>query len=177
MSCLPEPRAFTKAISSTRGWMWVCMPTGTRELTGPWPHPDKLAQLPKDKFSISRTGPCDQCELDKFDSCHCLSPTTIIVPGTIVQEVANDYFNKLNQCMTANATAAEGQRYPCLSEQVILTQMLLEKPERFNVVGTGEDRMFHDLTSQLFIGGRSDLFDWLHEPESSKIAAALTLAR
>lgn len=138
-----------------------------RDLTGPWPHPDKLAQLPKDKISISRTGSCSECELDNFTTCHCLSPTTIVVPGTMVQDLANTYFNKLDACM--KATAATDRRFVCLSEQVILTHMLLEKPELFNVVGTGEDRMFHDLTSQMFVGGRSDIFDWLGAPAGKKI--------
>lgn len=136
-----------------------------RKDQGPWPNPAKLAQLPKDKISISRTGSCSECELNNFTTCHCLSPTTIIVPGSMVGDVADTYFNKLAQCMR-NTTSP---RYVCLSEQVILTHMMLENPDMFNVVGTGEDRMFHDLTSSLFAGGRSDLFDWLATPKGKTI--------
>lgn len=126
-----------------------------------WPDKGKLAQLPPRKVSISRTGDCDKCTKGQWNFCECVSPTAILVPAKLVLNVTDLFYKYLAECMTkTKAQPGLFPGYSCMNEQVVMTQMVLEKPNLFNIVGKAKDRLGQDFASQMY-EGKSDLFDWV----------------
>jgi len=132
----------------------------------PWPNAEKLAALPANRVSVDRTFECDKCKLGDWDRfCHCIAATSMLIPGSMVKEVSDLFYSKMEECFdqAKNKTTA----YTCISEQHILTQMHLTRPGLFNFVDKGYGSMAADLVTQMYQGdgSQSALFDMLTTEE------------
>lgn len=128
----------------------------------PWPNQEKLKQLPRDKISASRTFMCNHCaESQYMPFCHCLAATAFIIPADIVHEVVDFFYETLEKCLKDTADQDDG--FPCMSEQVIMSQMELRRPGLYNIVGKGYGDIAGKLTIELAAeaAGGSSLMDWL----------------
>lgn len=144
----------------------------------PWPHPNKLALLPTSAVSASHSWQpnCKMCQPWEF--CYCFAATTFIVPRGIIFEVEELFYQKMEECIAYHNGTANG--YPCLSEQVIMSQVVRERPDLFNWIGIGWGAITAELTTAEYIApralaeighaksavevGRDDIFDWLDGP-------------
>jgi hypothetical protein len=132
----------------------------------PWPNPERLKQLPRDKISASRTFMCNTCKEGQYvPFCHCLAATTFIIPAEIVHDVVDFFYDTLEKCLRDTEGRDEG--YPCMSEQVIMTQMELRRPGLYNIVGKGYGDIAGRLTTELasLDAGDGSLFDWISGEE------------
>lgn len=128
----------------------------------PWPNPEKLKQLPRDKISASRTFACQTCKEGQYvPFCHCVAATAFIIPAEIVHEVVDLFYSTLEKCLKDTEGRDEG--YPCMSEQVIMTQMEMQRPGLYNFIGKGYGDIAGKMTTELANYGMSEssLFDFL----------------
>lgn len=128
----------------------------------PWPDAAKLASLPSNRVSVDRTFECAKCKLGDWDNfCHCIAATAMLVPSSMVQEVSDFFYQKMEECFEQAKTKTSG--YTCISEQHILTQMQLARPGLFNFVDKGYGSMAADLVTQMYQthDSESALFDML----------------
>lgn len=93
-----------------------------------WPRPEKLAHLQKGKLLYAKTGnkPCEG-----WKNCHKVSGTALVAHSSIVDRFAELFDRFQQQCMD-EAT----QKWVCLSDQIVLTQVLNKHPELFAEVGS-----------------------------------------
>jgi hypothetical protein len=132
----------------------------------PWPSPSRLAMLPTDKISASQTSSCGNFKEGVYIPFgHCIAATAYIIPAKIVQEVVELFYEQLYKCLLI--TRDQDESYPCLSEQVIMTQMEMARPGLYNFIGKGYGTgIMNNLTTDLAeLGGASDLFGWLGAEE------------
>jgi hypothetical protein len=128
----------------------------------PWPNQERLKRLPRDKISASRTFMCDHCTKDQYmPFCHCLAATAFIIPAEIVHEAVDFFYETLEKCLKDTADQDDG--FPCMSEQVIMSQMELARPGLYNIIGKGYGDIAGKLTAELAAGatGSDSLMDWL----------------
>ncbi|CAK0893086.1 unnamed protein product [Prorocentrum cordatum] len=128
----------------------------------PWPSASRLAMLPTDKISASRTSNCGNFKEGVYIPFgHCIAATAYIIPAKIVQEVVELFYEQLYKCLLI--TRDQDESYPCLSEQVIMTQMEMARPGLYNFIGKGYGTgIMNNLTTDLAeLGGTSDLFTFL----------------
>mmetsp|Transcript_15243 Transcript_15243/g.40360 ORF Transcript_15243/g.40360 Transcript_15243/m.40360 type:complete len:524 (+) Transcript_15243:65-1636(+) len=128
----------------------------------PWPNQERLKQLPRDKISASRTFMCHTCAEGQYmPFCHCLAATAFVIPAEIVHEVVDFFYDTLEKCLKDTADLDDG--FPCMSEQVIMTQMELRRPGLYNIIGKGYGDVAGKMISEFadLGGGDSWLVDWL----------------
>lgn len=131
----------------------------------PWPSASKLAMLPRDKISASRTASCLNFEQGRYlPFGHCVAATAYIIPGHMVEEVAALFYEQLELCLETQRDQDES--YPCLSEQVIMSHMEVARPGLYNFIGRGYGTIAGNLTSDFAYTGFSDLFTWLGADEA-----------
>lgn len=138
-----------------------------------WPSASKLAKLPRDKISASRTGQCNQFEQGKYlPFGHCIAATAYIIPSHMVEEVVALFYEQLELCFKTQMDQDEA--YPCLSEQVIMSHMEVARPGLYNIIGKGYGTIAGNLTSDFSYTSFSDLFTWLgaDEGEATTMLAA-----
>lgn len=121
-------------------WLDVCMGHGEIAFNhgdSPWPSLGKLQSLPQDKIavSLSNANDCESCR-DGWKYCHCLAGTAFAVPRSLVSPLASNFSNKVDECLAAFSEVDKGA-YICLSDQVILTKLLLDFPDQFHVGSAG----------------------------------------
>jgi len=93
-----------------------------------WPRPEKLAHLQKGKLLYATSSPF-YCK--GWTNCHDISGTALIVHGSVVDQLA-DLFNTFQQQCMEEAT----QKWVCLSDQIVLTQIMYKHPELFMEIGS-----------------------------------------
>jgi len=128
----------------------------------PWPNPERLRTLPRDKITASRTFACQTCKEGQYmPFCHCLAATAFIVPREIVLDVVRFFYDTLEKCLADVEGRDDG--FPCMSEQVIMTQMELRRPGLYNIIGKGYGDVAGKMISEFadLGGGDSWLVDWL----------------
>lgn len=121
-------------------WLDVCMGHGAIPFPHgdeSWPSPERLRELPRDKVTVSYSEEdrCEECR-EGWRYCHCLAGTAFVVPRALVTEVNERFARKVDACLQAFAGKDEGA-FVCLSDQVILTKMLLDDPSLFSVASSG----------------------------------------
>lgn len=123
----------------------------------PWPHPNKLKQLPKDKITISHSGiDCNKMEDKPWQFWHCAAATAFVVPKGMMDKVNRMFYSTLDKCMKfwsdghTHSPVRGGvyAGYPCLSEQMIMSVMARENPDLFNWMGHGWGAAAADLTAE-----------------------------
>lgn len=135
--------------------------------TTPWPSESRLAALPRNKISASRTGNCGSFQAWSYVPFgHCVAATAYLIPAPMVEEVVALFYEQLELCLKRTKNRAES--YPCLSEQVIMTHMELAKPGLYHFIGKGYGTgIMTNLTTEFaeYSGASSDLFTWLGTDE------------
>jgi len=128
----------------------------------PWPNPERLKTLPRDKITASRTFACQKCTEGQYmPFCHCLAATAFIIPREIVLDVVHFFYDTLDKCLADVEGRDDG--FPCMSEQVIMTQMEKRRPGLYNIIGKGYGDVAGKMISEFADLGASDssVFDWL----------------
>mmetsp|Transcript_115312 Transcript_115312/g.204349 ORF Transcript_115312/g.204349 Transcript_115312/m.204349 type:complete len:86 (+) Transcript_115312:701-958(+) len=64
--------------------------------------------------------------------CHCVAGTAFVVPAVLVEPLAQNFSRTVRECLSMAP-----QAFVCLSDQVILTKLLLREPERFYIASQG----------------------------------------
>lgn len=121
-------------------WLDVCMGHGEIAFdhsNAPWPNQERLQQLPQNQITVSYSeeNSCEDCR-GHWRYCHCLAGTAFVVPGTMVEQFAGNFSRKVDECLAA-FTGLETGAFVCLSDQVIMTRMLLDNPDLFFVSSSG----------------------------------------
>jgi len=136
-----KPRLLARSARDHPGFAWyawldVCMGHGEVPFehgAGPWPSTSALAKLPSDRIAVSFSGQhaCEDCR-EGWTYCHCVAGTAFVVPAVLVEPLAQNFSRTVRECLSMAP-----QAFVCLSDQVILTKLLLREPERFYIASQG----------------------------------------
>jgi len=115
-------------------WVDVCMGHGVIPFPhglSAWPSSQRLHELPDDMVTVSYSGQnnCEDCR-DGWTYCHCIAGTAFVVPDAMVEDFASNFSQKVDACLATFDQKNIGA-YVCLSDQVILTKLMLDNPELF----------------------------------------------
>lgn len=152
----------------------------------PWPHPRKLALIPKDKVTISHSGiNCDRYSDQPFKFWHCAAATTFVVPKAVLPWFHREFYKTLNECIqfwsdghtSPNEKGDVFGGYGCLSEQMIMSIIARDSPNMFNWIGHGWGAAAANLTTDkitfseaaMASNTTSDLFDWLSADSNHEV--------
>jgi len=144
----------------------------------PWPAASRLAMLPTNKISASRTGNCGSSEEGRYlPFSHCVAATAYLIPAQMVEEVVSLFYEEMEKCF--RVTKDHDESYPCLSEQVIMTHMEVARPGLYNFIGKGYGTgIMNNLTTEFAeLGGADDLFSWLGTEEGEPTTMLATKRR
>lgn len=113
----------------------------------PWPDKAGLSALPQDKIIVSYSSSagwkgCEKCREWKY--CHCVAGTSFLVPFAGLQMFTRDFLRMFRTCLAVKRDAGQ---FVCMSDQVIMTHMVLEKPGMFHFIGVGYGLVAEQLTT------------------------------
>lgn len=134
-----KPGLLARSADKHSGYKWhawvdVCMGHGVVPFphgSAAWPSLQRLHELPEDMLTVSYSGQnnCEDCR-EGWTYCHCIAGTAFVVPNAMVEDFANNFSQKVDTCLAAFNQQDNGA-YVCLSDQVILTKLMLDNPELF----------------------------------------------
>lgn len=140
-----KPGLLARSAQDQPGYAWylwqdVCMGHGEiafNHSSAPWPSPERIQQLPQNRITVSYSeeNRCEDCR-GHWRYCHCLAGTSFVVPGAMVMQFAGNFSKKVAECLEAFAFVDTGA-FVCLSDQVIMTKMLLDNPDVFFISSSG----------------------------------------